>query len=233
MADVDLLDAWERGAPRSGPGRALALLSAACPAEDEAALAALPVGRRDALLLSLHERVFGTAVVCVADCPRCSAAAEVAFDAAQVRVDPAAAGEPLRTTAAGAEVRFRLPTTADLLAAAAAGDVDAAADVLLARCVVAGGDGVPADALRTAVATAMAAADPQADVSLAVACPACAHEWAVPFDVASFLWDEVEGWAARTLLDVHALASAYGWTEGDVLSLGPVRRRAYLALVGR
>jgi hypothetical protein len=34
------------------------------------------------------------------------------------------------------------------------------------------------------------------------------------------------------LLEVHALASHYGWTEPDVLALPPARRRAYLEMVG-
>ena len=30
---------------------------------------------------------------------------------------------------------------------------------------------------------------------------------------------------------VHALASAYGWTEADVLAVGPWRRQVYLQAV--
>ena len=33
-----------------------------------------------------------------------------------------------------------------------------------------------------------------------------------------------------TMSDVHALASAYGWTESDVLGMTSVRRQAYLSL---
>ena len=78
----------------------------------------------------------------------------------------------------------------------------------------------------------MADADPQADVRLAVTCPSCGTGWEVPFDAGSFLWSEVEAWARRTLLEVHQLAAAYGWSEAEVLALGPRRRQAYLELVG-
>jgi hypothetical protein len=42
----------------------------------------------------------------------------------------------------------------------------------------------------------------------------------------------VEDWASRLLLEVHALASVYGWSERDVLNLSPRRRRLYLDMVG-
>ena len=40
------------------------------------------------------------------------------------------------------------------------------------------------------------------------------------------------GGRAAALADVHRLARAYGWTEDQVLALGPVRRAHYLSLVG-
>ena len=38
--------------------------------------------------------------------------------------------------------------------------------------------------------------------------------------------------ARQTLLDVHLLASTYGWTEPDILAVPPLRRRHYLELAG-
>ena len=35
------------------------------------------------------------------------------------------------------------------------------------------------------------------------------------------------------IVEVHALASAYHWHERDILALSPVRRQAYLELLGR
>jgi hypothetical protein len=51
-------------------------------------------------------------------------------------------------------------------------------------------------------------------------------------DPAEFLWAAAEAQARRLLLEVDALARAYGWREPDVLALPPARRRAYLELVG-
>jgi hypothetical protein len=68
-------------------------------------------------------------------------------------------------------------------------------------------------------------------VSFDLACPACGHAWHSTFDVGEALWAEVQRAAEQSLLEVDALARAYGWTEAEVMALSPVRRAAYLQLV--
>jgi hypothetical protein len=46
------------------------------------------------------------------------------------------------------------------------------------------------------------------------------------------LWMRLQLAAERLLLDVDALARAYGWSEAQVLALPPLRRAAYLQMVG-
>ena len=79
----------------------------------------------------------------------------------------------------------------------------------------------------------MALADPQADVQLNLSCPACNHHWQSVFDIVSFFWSEIHAWAQRTLREIHALASAYGWREADILALSPRRRQLYLEMIGK
>jgi hypothetical protein len=81
-----------------------------------------------------------------------------------------------------------------------------------------------------ALAERMTAADPQAGVQLAVECPACGHSWEADFDIVSFFWSELNAWAQRTLYDVHTLARAYGWREGDILAMSAWRRQCYLEM---
>jgi hypothetical protein len=78
----------------------------------------------------------------------------------------------------------------------------------------------------------MAHADPQADIRLSLICPQCAHGWQSPLDIVTFLWSELHAWAIRMLREVHALASAYGWHEVEILTMTPRRRAAYLDLIG-
>ena len=136
----ELLDAWERGQGQPAVRRALALLAAACPEATPDDMAALPVGTRDGLLLTLRERTFGPALTALADCPRCGERLEMTFRVGDVRC----AGEEvpeggLALSAAGFDVRFRLPDSRDLEAAAGATDVAGARGVLLgsppSRCL--------------------------------------------------------------------------------------------------
>jgi hypothetical protein len=234
----ELVDIWEAGASQPLPRRVLLLLAAACPEASGDELLALPVGRRDAWLLQLYERLFGARLTVVAACAACGEQLESSFLVADLRVGPNPAVDPihaLRTD--GYDVSFRLPASADLVALADDSEADARS-VLLARCLIeardAEGQCVAAESLprhvAAAVAAQMSAADPQADVQLDLTCPACEHRWQAAFDIARFLWNEIHAWTRRTLRDVHVLARAYGWREADVLALSPTRRQIYVEL---
>ena len=45
-------------------------------------------------------------------------------------------------------------------------------------------------------------------------------------DITAYLWSEVEDWAKRLLIEIHTLASAYGWREAELLALEPAQREA-------
>ncbi|HWW62087.1 MAG TPA: phage baseplate protein, partial [Thermoanaerobaculia bacterium] len=128
------------------------------------------------------------------------------------------------------EVIVRAPTSADLAAIESMTDVHAARTALLAACIGTEPDTLPADVIDAIVAR-LEELDPQADVALVLTCPECAHEWREPFDIVTFFWNEVSVAARRLLGEVHELASAYHWSERDILALSPARRDAYLELV--
>jgi len=239
----ELLDAWERGTPRSAAERATLLLTVGC-GEPPQELARLPIGFRDSRLLSLRDQLFGSRMDCRADCPKCCERLEVAFDSNDVRAS-AMADEATQVPSELAleledfRVRFRLPDADDLAAAADCAEVNAARQRLLDRCLLQATRGnreIEATSLPGAVADAVAArmgeADPQADVQLDLVCPACSHRWHASFDAGAFLWAELDAWARRTLREVHLLAAAYGWCESDILALSPARRRLYLEMTG-
>jgi hypothetical protein len=242
MSASATLALWDAGDGLPGVERALALAAGAGGAAGRDEVARLPLGRRDARLLTLHRELGGAVLEATVACPACGEAAEFAVEAeallARAPADgPGGAGA---LEADGFRVDWRALDSRDLLAAAAAPDAAAAEAVLLARCVV-GADGpdgpVAAAALpravRDAVAAAMAEADPLAEVLVDVACPACETRFAADLDVGEFVWAEVRRRALALLRDVDALARAYGWTEPDVLALDDRRRRAYLDLIGQ
>jgi hypothetical protein len=82
-----------------------------------------------------------------------------------------------------------------------------------------------------AISERMAAADPQANLELALACPACGEAWNSALEIVSFFWSEIHAWATLLLQEVHLLASAYGWREAEILSMNPARRQTYLDLI--
>ena len=45
------------------------------------------------------------------------------------------------------------------------------------------------------------------------------------------LWAEISARAQHLLREVHLLASAYGWSEQQILELSPTRRASYLRMV--
>lgn len=239
---ADLLNVWENGLRQAPMRRALLLLAVACPESSAEELAALPVGQRDARLLELRQWLFGPEIAMVAPCPACGGQLESAFRVDDIRLQPDGAIAAMQTCAVdGYRVTFRLPASNDLFALAADSPPAAARRALLARCLMeardAGGATISAESLPdhvvAAVAAQMSEADPQADVQLQLACPACQHRWQAVFDIANFLWKEIHAWAQRTLRDVHRLARAYGWREADVLALSPTRRQIYLELCGQ
>jgi hypothetical protein len=197
------------------------------------------VGQRDSLLVALRERLFGRAMVSMTPCPTCGEKLELPMDTRQFQVSGKAPGE-LLLEQEGFRIQFRVPIGADLVACAAEPGLVAAQQRLLGSCIhAASRHGNPIDfealpeGLVHALATTMAEADPGADLQVRVVCPVCDHQWQSTFDIVSYLWTELQDWALRALQEVHALASAYGWPERDILDLSPWRRRLYLQMVGR
>jgi hypothetical protein len=220
----EILDVWERGRSRTLPERALDLLAVGgCPGSPEQ----LAVGDRDALLIELRERTFGGSLSGVVSCPSCGELLEIE-PAGDDLAGQSAAGDPAELAPADRPIQFRLPTAGDLVAVAGAADVEEGRRILLELCVE--GDLSAED--EDSVVARMAEADPGAWTELALACPGCRCKWSAPFDIVSFFWVELDSCARRLVADVHALASAYGWRENDVLSLSPARRETYLELVG-
>jgi hypothetical protein len=200
----------------------------------------LSVGQRDGLLLALRRHLYGPTVLGVTSCPRCREQVEVSFDLADIAVDPPGdPREPIEVELGGYRVRARPPGAMDLVSVADARDHLDPRTALIERCVLeAGTEQGPMSApdlppaVVSCLASALAEADPQADVRLALGCPGCGHEWTAAFDIVAFLWAELDAWGYRVLGDVHVLASAYGWREADIVAMSEWRRTHYLERVG-
>jgi hypothetical protein len=247
LTDNDVLNLRESGQHLSSVERALLVLSAASPEMPRQQLAALSVGERDARLLGIRERTFGSILDVFTICPSCQQELELSLTTTRLRFsapdDRQDAGGEFSAAIGDLTVQYRLPDSTDLQAVAVCENVETAQRLLLDRCVLdiqgdagqqeqsIGKNGASyAPAFVAALAGQMAERDPQAEVLLNLQCAACKHQWQSLFDIATFFWAELETHAKRLLNEIYILARAYHWREQDILALTPVRRRWYLEM---
>jgi hypothetical protein len=233
----ELLDAWDAGSSlhplyRSGP------LLRAVTGLETAALAELGIGERDRVLVQVRARLFGDILRSLVDCPSCGLVLQLELTASSL-LGAHRGPEVVEVDVTGYHLRCRVPRTADLADAAATGSASTSRALLVSRAVLsAEREGEPVtpselpEAVVSAAAAALAAAEPLAHVELPISCDACAATWTRPLDIDGYLWRELDAWAVRLLGEIHALATAYGWSESEILGLSPRRRRRYLELVG-
>ena len=224
FSNLDFLDLWERGAVLHPLDRALLTLATALPTESHAALADWPLGRRNAALLQIRRATFGSALSGWVACPQCGEKLEFSIDAAELSSDVTAVKE---LEIAGR--RFRPLTSRDLAAIAGETNAQHATLKLLHQCSMDEKEFSGEDV--ESIGEQLAQADPMAETLLTLRCDACGSQWNEPLDIAAWLWTEMEARARRLLHDVHVLASAYGWTQTEILSLSESRRALYMEMV--
>lgn len=247
-----IVQIWEHGASQHPLDRALLCLAWGCPEVPIPDLAQLPLGIRDAALLTLRELTFGPRMDSQANCPQCGELLEFSLNVSDIRVvdldrsisecDSGAADglhrpSPHQLHTENLDLTFRLPTSLDLAAIATIPPPEARTQ-LAHRCLLhakqAGqpltAEAIPAEAIAH-LSRHLADADPQAEILLDFQCPACQHPWQSLFDIVEFFWSELQAQAQQILREVHVLARAYGWREMDILALSSTRRQFYLDLV--
>jgi hypothetical protein len=236
---AQLLSIWESCGELRGRQRSAALLQRVSPDGPEVDLCAWTLGQWNAALLDLREAIFGPQLALTLPCPDCRERLELDVSLEALRMGPTDARE-LSANVDDWQVRFRLPTIADIEAVSSTATASEAAleDQLLSRCLLhaacAGAErdtaALPAE-VRARIDAVMSAADPQGGGLIEVGCSACEQTTTVALDLGALLWQELDAWAHHILSEVHVLASVYGWREADVLGLSARRRSAYLQLI--
>jgi len=233
-----LLQVWERGQHQLQPEKALTLLAAVYPEGTRESLATLSIGQRDAALISLREKLFGSQFSSLTDCPACGQRLELNFNVRDIRTPTPSTNAPLSFQQSDCELQLRLPNSLDLLRLTDCSNPARMRAQLFSQCVthvsyqgrVASSKDLPDEIVELAIAR-IGEADPQADVEINLTCPDCRHAWQTSFDIVSYLWSELHAWAMQLLREVHVLASSYGWGESDILSMNTQRRQCYLELL--
>jgi|SRR6187402_1952293 len=231
LSNSDMLQLWERGQTLHPIDQGLFALALSDPGSSLEstldAVADLSLGARNRALAELRNLNFGPRINGRVACPRCSENLEFELDCMDLI---SGSGD----TVASVEIEgnsYRLPTSRDVALAVRQQDLDAASRTLVERCALTDSTRDISDEQIDRIGEQMAAADPLAEPRLSFQCALCNYAWDELLDLASFLWAEVDARVRRLLVEVHTLASAYGWSESQILALSAHRRALYLEIV--
>ena len=244
LAASELLELWERASALPPSLRPIDLLDACFTDEPGPLSEELTLGERNRRLMRLRRSLFGPVANGIVECTVCGTQMEMGFDLDKlIATANTATAEAVQVDWDRSVLGCRPPTTADILAVAEIDDGPGRRLALLARCVTVERSGserehpvdelaahLPAEIIEK-LGAALEEADPLAEVELTMSCVECGERRETRFDIATFLWTELSAWVERILGEVHVLASAYGWSEAEVLAVGPTRREYYLQAV--
>ncbi len=231
LSPHDLLRIVEGLAGATPTERGVALWHAVEPELREEALWRAPAGCLAHAMLDLRELRSGPSLELEDRCPTCDEAVEFSVSVPQLRIARPPLDNPAFDVEVGGRVRaLRRVSCADLRAAER-GEIQGRT-ALLDRCIEGGTDAL-ADADCDRLVAILGERDPQADITFSMACPGCEHRWEGVFDACGVVWAELRSEANGLLYDVDAIARTYHWSEAEVLSLPPGRRRKYLELIDR
>jgi hypothetical protein len=231
LSGADYLDLWERGCHLHPLDQGLLALSAALSDSPRENVADWPLGRRNQALAELRCLCFGPRLQGWISCPQCEEKLEFQMDARTMVAQDKGERRPSDSVEVNGH-RFRLPTTRDLALAAKEEDPHAGVARLLNGCCLDTQEPASwSDEEIERIGDCLASADPLSELRVSLECAECGTRWDETLDLVAFLWKEVEARAKRLLLEIHTLASAYGWSESEILSLSDHRRAAYLEMV--
>ncbi|MHA7291344.1 hypothetical protein ACX80V_17110 [Arthrobacter sp. MDT3-24] len=191
----------------------------------------LPIGDVDLLVVWDRRQRRGDTMVAEGRCVRCLEPVDVRFSlaayAAHHRPRPSRRAEPVgdgwfRLRNGSAE--FLVPTASDVLAVEASLDARAA---LLARCV----RGPVTPATVRSIGAAMARLAPTLHAAVAGTCPECGGAFELEVDARELCMAELRRDAITVYDDVNLIATAYGWSQDDILALPSARRRRYAGTI--
>lgn len=191
-----------------------------------ATLPRLSIADRDRILAAVYQSCYGDRIEAVTTCPQCGERFTCSFSLTAL---VAQRSGPSCDAAAGPDadgffvladgMRVRPPTVGDLEAVGTL-DAEQAEAALVARC-----DGsakaVSSDRLQEAIELLA----PLLDLDLDAACPECGSTAQVRFSIEAFLLRAIANERRFLTSELHRLASAYGWSLNEVLSLSRDDRR--------
>jgi hypothetical protein len=191
--------------------------------EPQVATGELAASDRDRLLAALHRSLWGDRIVSSLECAGCGAMYDLSFELSGLE-DSLEAGREASRAAGARRIEdkdgraYRLPSAQDEEDAATRGR-DAGRAMLAASIA----DGLDPDALDMR----LEALAPILDVDLDAPCAECGHPAMLRFDIQTFTLQRLLDEREAMVEEVHKLATAYGWSLGEILELQRSLRRRF------
>jgi hypothetical protein len=201
------------------------------------ALSGLTAWDRDRLLAVVYIRIYGPQIKSTVNCAHCHEAFDLDFSLPRlleslspenVVVEVQMIQDGLYEFSDG--LQFRLPTGEDEYAVMGLSQKEAVQE-LLKRCIQNASEYMNILNRTEEVQSAMEAIAPLIDLELDARCPECGQEQQVHFDLQHYLLSALNGERTQLMREIHALASTYGWSLTDILSLPRSQRKSLASLV--
>jgi hypothetical protein len=239
---AELLSLWEQGLDLSLLRRTLLLLELTDPELAQEGADKLSIVDRDKRLFQMRRWLFGSDFRNIIDCPKCADRMEW-----EMHMDHLYEGSTEYSGNSGEyelevenyKIRFRLPNSQDMMQILPAqnkpvGDPDS----LIKKCIVEiklknrklSSKKLPGK-IQNALQSEIEKLSSAADIRMSITCHSCGYQWEAVFDIMRYLWAEIDNWAHRMFRDVYTLASAFGWSEKEILSMDAARRQIYVEMI--
>ena len=233
LTEGELLSVWECGIRLSPAGRAELILETVAGNVPEATT----LGDRDCALMKIYENTFGSVIELADTCLSCGEVFEYTLDLQVIQNSSVRVGESSFAVSFDSwEAECRLPLMVDIGKCLDTGEAGTGLAVRCITSIKSGGASAPfhsvPEELLAKIEKRILELDPAVEISLELPCPSCAHSQISFFDITDLLWKKVTAGAQLVASNVHTLATAYGWTEENILGMSSSRRQLYLSIVG-
>ena len=212
LSDIEVLTLYEAGQQANGIER-LALLHHAATGNPD--IRVLPLGRIDFAIWRLRSETIAEPALAVTECQSCAERIEFELPRDALLHDESAQND-VQISFQGKEFKVRMPCINDF----ASGTLDPKE-----LCAEAPWND---EQFRSIAEEVLQEADPALGSSINCVCANCQQSTILPFDPSAFFWIELEQRVKRLISDIVTLAKRLGWSERDILAMGPTRRNWYL-----
>ncbi len=239
ISDKDLLSIWEFGLNHSLIETNLYLISCAYSEYNSHQIAFFSIGERDARLLHIREKLFGTVFQNTSNCTACGQKMEweTPIDVLKLQtIKNEVRVTPIDLVHNEQQISFRLPNSFDIIETINQSNNEGQVDQLIQKCIIDTNltkekqDDI-SEELKNKLLQKMEEKDPQANIVVNLSCSECNNEWNATFDIMQYLWTEINEWAIRLMQDIYLLAKNFNWTEDAILGMSRFRRNLYINMI--